>query len=155
MLLWMYPFECIWMYLDVFIDIIIRISPSYSHCNVFAMRTYVHICFSLPTMTTFLTCYTTTLFSPIPIDLFQLSYNLWKNYISILTFHIYTSPHIPHPTFYIPHSMSSLVVRSITKPKFVIWCNLGLKFDKIIMLEQYLNMLQFIRCTTFIIEFLL
>jgi hypothetical protein len=108
--------QCISMrlkYLNIFIDIVIGISTLYSNCNVFAMRTYIHICFSLSTMTTFLTCYTTILFSPIPIDLFQLSYNLWKNDISILTFHVYrlyTSPHIPH-------SMSSLVVRSTTEPK--------------------------------------
>jgi hypothetical protein len=103
-------FQCVWKYLNVFINIAIGISPSYSNCNVFAMRTHVHIYFSLSTMTTFLTCYTTTLFSSIPIDSFQLSYNLWKNYISILTFHIYTTPHIPH-------SMSSLIAWSIAEPK--------------------------------------
>jgi hypothetical protein len=45
---------------------------------------------------------------------FQLSYNLWKNYISILTSRLYITP---HSTFHIPHSMSSLVVRSIAEPK--------------------------------------
>jgi hypothetical protein len=104
-------FQCIWKYLNVFINIVIGVSPSYSHCNVFAMRTYIHIYFSLSTMTTFLACYTTILFSPISIDLFQLSYNLWKNYIIIFTFHIYITPHIPH-------SMSSLVAWSIVEPKF-------------------------------------
>jgi hypothetical protein len=79
-------FLCVWKYLNVFINIVIGISPSYFHSNVFAMCTLVHIHFSLSTMTTFLTCYTTTFFSSIPIDLFQLSYNLWKYYISILTF---------------------------------------------------------------------
>jgi hypothetical protein len=47
-------------------------------------------------------------FSSIPIDPFQLSYNL-----SLL----FTSIH--HPTFHIPHSMSSLVARSIAEPKFL------------------------------------
>jgi hypothetical protein len=75
------------------------------------MCTNVHIYFSLSTMTTFLTCYTSTLVSPIPLDLFQLSYNLWKNYISIFTFHIYITPHILH-------SMLSLVARSISEPKY-------------------------------------
>jgi hypothetical protein len=69
-------FQCVKKYLNAFINIVIGISPSYSYCNVFAMHTYVHICFSLSTMTTFLTCCTTILFSPIPIDLFQLSQNL-------------------------------------------------------------------------------
>jgi hypothetical protein len=106
-------FQCVWKYLNVFIDIIIGISPSYSHCNVFTMCTHIHICFSLSTMTTFLSCYITTFFSPIPINLFQLSYNLWKNYIS--SFHFMS---INHPAFHIPHSMSSLVVRRIVEPKF-------------------------------------
>jgi hypothetical protein len=92
-------FESIWMYL---LTLELNFSPSYSHCNVFAMRIHVHIWFLLLTMTTFLRCYTTKLFSPIPIALFQLPYNLWKNYISILTFHVYTLPHIPHSTFHIP-----------------------------------------------------
>jgi hypothetical protein len=92
-------FHYVWKYLSIFIDIVIGISPSYSHCNVFAIHTHLHICISLSTLTTFLTCYTSTLFSPISIDLFQLSYNLC--YISILTFHVYTSPHIPHPTFHV------------------------------------------------------
>jgi hypothetical protein len=42
-----------------------------------------------------------------PVDPFQLSYNLFL----LFTF-------IHHPTFHIPHSMSSLVARSIAKPKF-------------------------------------
>jgi hypothetical protein len=57
-------FWCIWKYLNVFIDIIIGISPSYSHKNIFAMRTHVHICFLLSTMTTFLICYTTIFHIP-------------------------------------------------------------------------------------------
>jgi hypothetical protein len=104
-------FECTYsifmVYFNVFINIMNGISLSHSHCNVFTKRTHVYIWFSLSTMTPFPTCYTTTLYSPISIYLFQLSYNLWIKYISILTFHVYTSPHILH-------SMSSLVA----EPKF-------------------------------------
>jgi hypothetical protein len=122
-------FQCIGKCLNVFINIVIGVSPSYFHCNVFAMCTHVHIHFSLSTMTTFLTCYTTTLFFSIPINLFQLLYNLWKNYISIFTFHIYIIPHILH-------SMSSLVVRSIAQPKLcflhfkskILWSRRNLHF---------------------------
>jgi hypothetical protein len=103
-------FQCIWKYLNVFINIVIGILPSCSHCNVFAMSTDAHIYFSLSKRMTSLTWYTTTLFSPIPIDLFQLSYKLWKNYIWILTFHIYITLHISH-------SMSSLVAQSTAEPK--------------------------------------
>ena len=99
--------------MNVFIGIVIEISPSYFHCNVFAISIPVHICFSLSTMSTFLMCYTTTLFSPIQIDLFQLSYNPWKNHISILIFHVYTSS-------YIPHSTLSLVAQSIAEPKYIV-----------------------------------
>jgi hypothetical protein len=48
------------------------------------------------------------LFFSIPVDQFQLSYNL-----SLL----FTSIH--HPTFHIPYSMSSLVARSIAEPKYI------------------------------------
>jgi hypothetical protein len=45
-------FQCVEKDLNVYIDIVIGISPSYSHCNVFAMCTHIHVCFSLSTMTT-------------------------------------------------------------------------------------------------------
>jgi hypothetical protein len=60
-------------------------------------------------MTPFPTCYTTMFLFSIPVDPFQLSYNLSL---------FFTSIHLP--TFHIPHSMSSLVARSIAKPKLVI-----------------------------------
>jgi hypothetical protein len=106
-------FHCIWMYLNVFINIVIGILPSHSHCNVFTMYTHLYIFISLYTMTSFPTCYTITLsfFHP-----FQLLYNLWKNYISILTSCQYITP---HSMFHIPHSISSLVVRSIVVPKSI------------------------------------
>jgi hypothetical protein len=116
-------FKCIRKYLNIFIDIIIGISPSYFHCNIFTMHIHVHICFSPSTMTTFLTYYTTILFSPIPIDLFKLSCNFWNNYISIFTFHIYTSSYI-----HIPHSMLSLVAWSIAKPKLKIQMTMSMFF---------------------------
>jgi hypothetical protein len=92
------------MCLNVFINIVIGILPSYSHCNTFAMHTYLHIFFHstqwLPSQHVILLHY----FFSIPIDPFQLSYNQWKNYISILTSRLYITP---HSTFHIPHSMSS------------------------------------------------
>jgi hypothetical protein len=39
--------QCISMCLNVFIDIVIGILPSHSHCNNFAMHTYLHILFTL------------------------------------------------------------------------------------------------------------
>jgi hypothetical protein len=69
-------FQCISMHLNVFINIVIGISPPYSHCNVFTMHTHVDIYFLQYTVITFLICYTTIFFSAIPIDYFQLSYNL-------------------------------------------------------------------------------
>jgi hypothetical protein len=58
------------MYFNVFSNVVIGILPSHSHYNNFAMRIYLHICFSLSTMTSFLTCSSTTFFSLVPIDLF-------------------------------------------------------------------------------------
>jgi hypothetical protein len=54
-------FLCIFMvcygvfrvYFNVFVDIVIGISPSHSHYSVFAMHTHLCICFSLSTMTPF------------------------------------------------------------------------------------------------------
>ena len=92
------------MYFNVFINTIIGISPSHVHCNVSAMHTHLHICFSLYTMTSFPTYYTTTFL------FFHAHWSIPTFIQSILTFHIYTSPHIPH-------SMSSLVARSIAEPK--------------------------------------
>jgi hypothetical protein len=60
------------MCLNVFLDIVIGISPSHSHCNVFAMHTHLHIFFSLYTMIPFPTCYTTTFLFFIPFDPFKL-----------------------------------------------------------------------------------
>jgi hypothetical protein len=91
-------FECIYRHCN-------WISPSLSHCNVFAMHTHLHIFFSLYTMTPFPTCYTTTFI------FFHSRWSIPTFIQSTLTFHIYTSPHIPH-------SMSSLVARSIAEPKF-------------------------------------
>jgi hypothetical protein len=84
-------FQCVWMYLST----LYWISPSLSHCNVFAMHTHLQVFFSLYTMTPFPTCYTTT---------FLFFHSRWyiPTFIqSTLTFHVYTSPHIPHSTFYV------------------------------------------------------
>jgi hypothetical protein len=115
------------MYFNVFIDIVIGISPSHSHCNVFAMHTDLHIFFSLYIMTPFPTCYTTT---------FLFFHSRWSipTFIqSILTFHVYTS-------LYIPHSMSSLVAWSIAEPKFI--------FNLILELHDSSALIQEIRIHT-------
>jgi hypothetical protein len=102
-------FQCISMCLNVFIDILIGILLSCSHCNVFAMHTHIHIFFSLYTMTPFPTCSTTTLFfvhSHWSVPTFIQS--MKKLHINLYFSHLYITP----------HSMSSLVVRSIVEPKF-------------------------------------
>jgi hypothetical protein len=81
-------FHYISMYMNVFIDIPIGILPLYCHCNVFTMHIHLRICFSLYTMTSFPTCYTTTL-------LFFIQ-SIKKLHIN----HYFMSVH--HPTFHIP-----------------------------------------------------
>jgi hypothetical protein len=83
------------MYLNVFINIIIGISPSHSHCNVFAMHTHLHIFFStlyndsLPNM----------LYHYIPFFPFPL---IHSNFHTIYPyFHVYTSPQIPHSALHV------------------------------------------------------
>jgi hypothetical protein len=101
-------FQCISMCLNVFINIVIGISPSYSHYNIFAMHTtYTFFKYFIQWLPSQHAIPLHSFFS-IPIDPFQLSYNL-----SLL----FTSIH--HLTFHIPHSMSSLVARSIAEPKFL------------------------------------
>jgi hypothetical protein len=101
-------FQCISMYLkclsinlNVFIHIIIGISPFYFHYDNFATCIHLYICFSLFTMTPFLTCFTTTIFSHVLVDPFKLSYILWKYCKPIYTFYTYTSPHISHFVFHV------------------------------------------------------
>jgi hypothetical protein len=91
-------FQCVWMYFNVFECIYWHcnwISPSLSHCNVFAIHTHLHIFFSLYTMIPFPTCYTTTFL------FFHSRWSILTFIQSILIFHVYTSPHIPHSTFYV------------------------------------------------------
>jgi hypothetical protein len=95
-------FECIYRHCN-------WILPSLSHCNVFAMHTHLHIFFSLYTMTPFPTCYTTTFF------FFHSCWSILTFIQSILIFHVYTSPHIPHSTFYVvtdcaEHSGAQVVI---------------------------------------------
>ena len=71
------------------------------------MHTHLHIFFSLYTMIPFPTNYTTTFL------FFHSRWSIPTSIQSILTFHVYTSPHIPH-------FMSSLVVQSITEPKSIV-----------------------------------
>jgi hypothetical protein len=95
------------MCLNVFIDNVIGILPSHSHCNVFAMHTHLHFFFHSIQWLPSQHAIPLHSFFSILVDSFQLSYNL-----SLL----FTSIH--HPTFHIPHSMSSLVVLSIAEPNF-------------------------------------
>jgi hypothetical protein len=91
--------EFISMYFNVFLNIVIGISPLYCHYNNFSMCIHLHICFLLSTMTSFSTCSTTTLFSLVPIDPFKLhvahksiTYQfLLFTFIHYPTFHIVTS----------------------------------------------------------------
>jgi hypothetical protein len=94
---------CISMCLNVFIDIVIGILPSYSHCNVLTMYTQLHFFFtlhndSLPSM----------LYHYIIIFPFPLIHSNFHTIYEKITYqsllHIYTSPHIPHSTIHIPHS---------------------------------------------------
>jgi hypothetical protein len=93
-------FECIYRHCN-------WISPSLSHCNVFAMHTHLHIFFHSIQWLPSQHAIPLRSFFSIPIDPFQLPYNLSL---------FFTSIH--HPTFHIPHSMSSLVAQSIAEPKF-------------------------------------
>jgi hypothetical protein len=97
-------FYYISMCLNVFIDIIIGILPSHSHCNVLPCTpTYT---FFFHSTQWFLSQHAIPLhyFFSISIDLFQLSYNLWK-YLQINPY--FTSIH--HPTFHVPHSRFHVV----------------------------------------------
>jgi hypothetical protein len=79
-------FQCISMCLNVFINIVIEFH------HHFLIVTFLPC---LYTMISFPTCYTTT---------FLFFHSRWSipTFIqSILTFHVQTSPHIPHSTFYV------------------------------------------------------
>jgi hypothetical protein len=97
------------MYFNVFIDIIIEFHHHFFIVTFLPCTpTYAFFFHSiqwLPSQHAIPLCS----FFSIPVDPFQLSYNLSL---------FFTSIH--HPTFHIPHSMSSLVARSIAKPKFYI-----------------------------------
>jgi hypothetical protein len=105
-------FQCISMYLDVFIDIVIGISPSRSHCNVFAMRTHIYIFFHSTQWLPSQHAIPLHFFFPFPLtrSIFHTTYEKFT-YQSLLFMFIHYS------TFHIPHSMLSLVVRSIVEPK--------------------------------------
>jgi hypothetical protein len=82
------------VYFNVFTDIVIVISLSHFHCNVFVMHAHLQFCFSLSTMTSFPTCFTNTLFFPVSIDPFQFSCNLWKKLCKNSCFpHLFITPH--------------------------------------------------------------
>jgi hypothetical protein len=103
-------FQYISMGLNVFINIVIGISSSHSHCKVFAM--HIHLCIF------FFTLYNDSLFNMlyhyIPFFLFPL---IRSNFHTIYMSLFFTTIH--HFTFHIPHSMSSLVARSIVEPKYL------------------------------------
>jgi hypothetical protein len=94
-------FECIQMYLNVFIVYVNGISPSHSHYNVFTIHTHLHIFFSLYRKTPFPTCYTTTFF---------FSHSHWSIPTSIMIQSmkkLHINPYFPrlyitpHSTFYV------------------------------------------------------
>jgi hypothetical protein len=96
-------FHYISMSLNVFVDIVINISPSHSHCNAFAMYTHLHNFFNsiqwLPSQ------------HAIPLHFFFF-HSHWPvhtiyekiTYQSLL----FTSIH--HPTFQVPHSTFHVVI---------------------------------------------
>jgi hypothetical protein len=97
-------FQCISMCLNVFNNIVIGISPSHSHCNVFSMHIHLHIFFSFYTMIPFQHAISlqSLFFHWNTTPTFILS---MKNYTSILTFYVYTSPNIPRSTFQVTSCM--------------------------------------------------
>jgi hypothetical protein len=83
-------FQCISMCLNVFINTVIEF---HHHFLIVTFLPCIHIYFSLYTMASSPTCYTST---------FLFSHSGWSipTFIqSILTFHVHTSP--PHSTFYV------------------------------------------------------
>jgi hypothetical protein len=106
-------FQYISMCLNVFIDIAIGISPSHTHCNVFAMHIHIHNFFftlyndSPPNMLYYYT------FFFLPFPLIRSNFHTIYEKITYQSL-LFTSIH--HPT--IPHSMLSLIVRSMVEPKF-------------------------------------
>jgi hypothetical protein len=88
-------FQCISMCLNVFINIVIEF---HHHTLIVTFLpctpTYTFVFYS-KTMTPFPTCYTTT------FHFFHAHWSIPTFIQSIFTFHIYTSPHIPHSTFHV------------------------------------------------------
>jgi hypothetical protein len=83
------------MCLNVFIDIVIEFHHHFLIVTFLPSTPTYNFFSSLYTMTPFPTCYTTT---------FLFFHSRWSipTFIqSIITFHVYTSPHIPHSTFYV------------------------------------------------------
>jgi hypothetical protein len=109
-------FQCISMCLNVFINIVIGISPSHFHCNVFAMHTHLHIFFHfihwLPSL------HAIQLHFFFPFSLIRSSFHTIYEKVTYQSLHF---TFIHHPTFHILHSMSSLVTQSIVESKLHIW----------------------------------
>jgi hypothetical protein len=97
-------FQCVW---NVFIDIVIEFHHHFLIVTFLPCTpTYTFFFHSIQWLPSQHAIPLRSFFS-IPVDPFQLSYNLPL---------LFTSIH--HPTFHIPHSMSSLVARSIAEPMF-------------------------------------
>jgi hypothetical protein len=103
-------FQCISMCLNVFIDIVIGISPLHSHRNVFAMHTHLQIFFSVYTMTPFPTCYTTIIFFPFHWSIPTFIQSIKKLHINPYFSHLYITP---HSTFHIPHSTFHIITNCV------------------------------------------
>jgi hypothetical protein len=102
-------FQFIYNVFNVFTDIVIVISPPHSHFNVYAMCTYLHICFSLSMMIPFPTCFTSILFFPFPL--------VRSNFhLKVLYFNSYSSR-----LYVIPHSTLSLIAWNTIEPRFLIF----------------------------------
>jgi hypothetical protein len=129
-------FQCIKKNLNVFINIVIGISPLHSHCNVITMHTHIRICFSLSTMITFLTCYTTTFFSPIFIDLFQFIQFMKRLHINLYFSRLYITPHS------IFHVVTSWAEHSRAQVIFKENCYVGSAYSQCFIKDHLLKKLQ-------------
>jgi hypothetical protein len=110
-------FQCISMCLNVFLDIVIGISPSHSHCNIFAMHTHLHFLFilhndSLPNM-----LYHYIFIFPFPLISSNFHTIYEKNSYQFLLFTF-----IHHHTFHVPHSTFHVVTGCAEHSKAQVCC---------------------------------
>jgi hypothetical protein len=118
---WIYSiFECIY---SIFIDIVFRISSSYSYCIIFSIFTHLHIFFLLTTMTTFLYYY--ILFSHFHWFVSTFIQFIKKLHINPYFSRLYITP---HSTF---HVVTSCVEHSGAQEYFRRCSAIGIEFTNV------------------------